>query len=59
MKGSRPAQGALTEKNDLSKTDETRRVVERMVDGLNNHEIDGMGNFSIRIFAGSGMPDAD
>ena len=35
MKGSRPAQGALTEKNDLSKTDETRRVVERMADGLN------------------------
>ena len=45
MKGSRPAKGALTEKNDLSKTGETRRVVERMVDGLNEHEINGMGEF--------------
>ena len=45
MKRSRPEQGALTEKNDLSKTGETRRVVERMVDGLNDHEIDGMGEF--------------
>ena len=60
MKRSRPEQGALTEKNDLSKTDETRRVVERMVDGLNNHEIDGMGEFFHQDFrwignAGSGL----
>ena len=62
MKGSRPAQGALTEKNDLSKTDETRRVVERMVDGLNDHEIDGMGEFFHQDFrwignAGCGLKE--
>ena len=62
MKGSRPVQGALTEKNDLSKTDETRRVVERMVDGLNNHEIDGMGEFFHQNFrwignAGCGLKE--
>ena len=60
MKGPRPEQGALTEKNDLSKTGETRRVVERMVDGLNDHEIDGMGEFFHQDFrwignAGSGV----
>ena len=60
MKRSRPEQGALTEKNDLSKTGETRRVVERMVDGLNDHEIDGMGEFFHQDFrwignAGSGV----
>jgi len=62
MKGSRPAQGALTEKNDLSKTGETRRVVERMVDGLNDHEIDGMGEFFHQDFrwignAGCGLKE--
>ena len=45
MKGSRPPQAALTRDNDLSKTEETRAVVEGMVDGLNDHEIDGIGTF--------------
>lgn len=45
MKGSRPPQAALTQDNDLSKTAETRRVVEGMVDGLNDHVIDGIGAF--------------
>lgn len=45
MKGSRPEQGALTRGNDLSKTEETRRVVEAMVDGLNDHVIEGIGAF--------------
>ena len=31
MKGSRPEQAALTSNTDLSKTDETRRVIEGMV----------------------------
>ena len=62
MKGLRPTQGALTEKNDLSKTNETRRVVERMVDGLNDHEIDGMGEFFHQDFrwignAGCGLKE--
>ena len=35
MKGSRPEQAALSKNTDLSKTDETRRVIEDMVDGLN------------------------
>ena len=32
-----------TKENDLTKTEETRKVVESMVDGLNDHEIEGMG----------------
>lgn len=45
MKGSRPEQGVLTKHNDLGKTEETRRVVEAMVDGLNDHLIDGIDRF--------------
>lgn len=45
MKGARPQQGALTKNNDLTKTAETRRVVEGMVDGLNDHIIDSIGAF--------------
>ena len=45
MKGSRPEQAVLTKDNDRSKTEETRRVVEGMVDGLNDHVIDGIGTF--------------
>jgi predicted ester cyclase len=44
-KGARPEQAALTRDNDPSKTEETRRVVEGMVDGLNDHAIEGMGAF--------------
>ena len=45
MKGSRPEQAVLTKNTDLSKTDETRRVIEAMVDGLNDHRIDDIGEF--------------
>ena len=45
MKGSRPPQSKLTKDNDLSNTEETRRVVEAMVDGLNDHEIECMEKF--------------
>ena len=41
----RPEQAVLTRDNDLSKTGETRRVVEGMVDGLNDHKINGMAAF--------------
>lgn len=45
MKGARPEQAALTKDNDRSRTEDTRRVVEGMVDGLNDHVIDGIGAF--------------
>lgn len=45
MKGSRPEQAALTKDNDRSKTAETRAIVEGMVDGLNDHRIDDIGEF--------------
>ena len=45
MKGSRPKQAVLTRNTDLSKTGETRRVIESMVDGLNDHRIDDIGEF--------------
>ena len=50
MKGLRPPQAVLTKGNDLSKTEETRRVVESMVDGLNDHEIEGMAAFFSKNF---------
>lgn len=45
MKGSRPVQAALSKDTDLSKTDETRAVIEGMVDGLNDHRIADIGEF--------------
>ena len=45
MKGSRPKQSELTKGNDLSKTEETRGVLENMVDGLNDHRIQDIGEF--------------
>ena len=62
MKGSRPEQAALTRDNDLSKTEQTRQVVTSMVDGLNDHDIDGMGVFFAASFrwmgnAGCGTKD--
>ena len=40
-----PEQSFLTKDNDLSKTEDTRRVIEGMVDGLNDHRIDDIGEF--------------
>lgn len=45
MIGSRPLQAALTRDTDLSKTDETRAVIEGMVDGLNDLEDRGLDRF--------------
>ena len=45
MKGSRPEQAVLSRDTDMSKTDETRRVIEGMVDGLNDHRIDDISDF--------------
>ena len=50
MQGARPIQAALSRDTDLSKTDETRRVIETMVDGLNDHRIDDMGEFFAETF---------
>ncbi len=45
MTGARPEQAALTRDNDRSRTEETRRVIEGMVDGLNDHKINGIAEF--------------
>ena len=45
MKGSRPEQAVLSRATDMSKTEETRAVIEGMVDGLNDHRIDDIGAF--------------
>jgi predicted ester cyclase len=45
VKGSRPEQAVLTRANDPGKTEHTRAVVETMVDGLNDHRIDDIGEF--------------
>ena len=45
MSGARPEQAALSSDTDMSKTDETRAVIEAMVDGLNDHRIVDIGEF--------------
>lgn len=50
MKGSRPEQAVLTRDTDMSKTEDTRRVIETMVDGLNDHRIDDIGEFFAQGF---------
>src|SRR4028118_1804428 len=46
----RPEQALLTRDNNLSKTEETRRVVASMVDALNDHDISGMGRVFTETF---------
>ncbi len=50
MKGSRPGQAALSRNTDMSKTAETRAVIEAMVDGLNDHRIADIGEFFAQGF---------
>ena len=45
MKGSRPEQAILTNSTDITKTNETRKVIESMGDGLNDHRINDIGEF--------------
>ncbi|MDG4649669.1 ester cyclase [Roseibacterium sp. SDUM158017] len=45
-----PLQAVLTRDADLSRTDETRAVIEGMVDGLNAHRIDDIGEFFAENF---------
>jgi predicted ester cyclase len=40
-----PEQARLTRDNDLTRTAETQRVIEAMIDGLNDHQINGMAAF--------------
>ncbi|MBX2835234.1 MAG: ester cyclase [Gammaproteobacteria bacterium] len=46
----RPEQARLTKNNDLSKTAETQAVIENMVDGLNDHKINGIKEFFAESF---------
>ena len=50
MSGARPEQAVLTRDTDMSKTAETRAVIEGMVDGLNDHRIDDIGEFFTQGF---------
>lgn len=50
MKGSRPEQATLTRNNDPAQRETTRRVIEGMVDGLNDHRIDDIGEFFSTAF---------
>ncbi|QEM81188.1 ester cyclase [Halomonas binhaiensis] len=45
MAGVHPLQARLTRDNDLSRREETMATIEAMVEGLNDHDIDGMGRF--------------
>ncbi|RMD94364.1 MAG: polyketide cyclase [Alphaproteobacteria bacterium] len=50
MKGARPEQAVLTRDTDMTKTEATRAVIEAMVDGLNDHRIDDIGEFFAESF---------
>lgn len=50
MAGERPEQAVLSRDTDMSKTAETRAVIEHMVDGLNDHRIDDIGAFFTQSF---------
>ena len=50
MVGKRPEQALLSRDTDLSKTDATRSIIEAMVDGLNDHRIDDIGQFFAPTF---------
>ena len=45
MSGARPEQAHLTRGNDLTRTADTTRVIDAMIDGLNDHQINGMAAF--------------
>ena len=45
MTGARPKQAPLSADTDLSKTGQTRDVIESMVDALNDHRIEDIGEF--------------
>ena len=50
MKGTRPEQALLSRDTEMSKTEQTRAVIEAMVDGLNDHRIDDIGAFFAESF---------
>ena len=50
MTGARPEQAVLTRDTDMSKTAETKAVIEGMVDGLNDHRIGDIGEFFAQSF---------
>ena len=54
MKGSRPEQAMLSRDTDMSRTEDTRRTIEAMVDALNDHEIDGIGTYFAEDFVWRG-----
>lgn len=54
MNSSNPLQTLLTRDTDMSKTDDTRRVIEAMIDGLNDHRIDDIGEFFAENFVWHG-----
>ena len=45
MAGARPEQAILSKDTNMSKTGATRAVIEGMVDGLNDHRINDIGQF--------------
>lgn len=57
MKGSRPEQAVLTRDTDMSKTEDTRRVIETMVEGLNDHRIN-VAATTAAVFASSSARSA-
>jgi predicted ester cyclase len=50
VKGSRPQQAVLSCDTDMTKTAETRAVIENMVDGLNDHRVADIGEFFANDF---------
>jgi len=54
MKGMGVDHGHLSRDTDMTKTEDTRRVIEGMVDALNEHRIEGIGEFFAEDFVWRG-----
>ena len=52
MIGERPEQAVLTRDTDMTKIEQTRSVIENMVDGLSDHRIADIGDFLRTISLG-------
>ncbi len=54
MTRSRPEQAVLSRDTDMTRTEDTRHVIETMVDGLNDHRIDDIDEFFAKGFTWCG-----
>ena len=50
MKGARPQQAVLSRDTDMVRTEATLATIEAIMDGLNDHRVDDIGQFFAATF---------